>query len=206
MADLLQLSALFVVDLLAAMTPGPNFVLVTQTAVRQSFRHGAAVVVGLMISNLAWCAAVLLGLTSLFRLAPWLYAAFKLAGGAYLIALGVRLWRSRREAAALEDSATERSARAALARGVFIGLSNPKSVLYFGSVFALFLGPDTPAWVQTAAVGIVLANTALWYGSVAALFSRQRVQRAYWRIERTLNRVAGAVMAGFGVKLIATPN
>jgi hypothetical protein len=67
-----ELIALFAVDLLAAMTPGPNFVLVTQTAVRQSFRHGAAVVLGLIISNLSWCAAVLFGLRSLFQLAPWL--------------------------------------------------------------------------------------------------------------------------------------
>jgi threonine/homoserine/homoserine lactone efflux protein len=49
-----------------------------------------------------------------------------------------------------------------------------------------------------------LANTAVWYGSIAALFSRQRVQRGYFRVQRTLNRVAGAVMAAFGVKLIAT--
>jgi threonine/homoserine/homoserine lactone efflux protein len=51
MAHVAQLIALFAVDLVAAMTPGPNFVLVSQTAVRRSFHHGAAVVLGLMISN-----------------------------------------------------------------------------------------------------------------------------------------------------------
>jgi threonine/homoserine/homoserine lactone efflux protein len=63
-----------------------------------------------------------------------------------------------------------------------------------------------PAWVQATAVGIVLANTAAWYGSLAALFSRRPVQRAYLRVQRTLNRVAGAVIAAFGVRLIAMRN
>jgi RhtB (resistance to homoserine/threonine) family protein len=204
MAHLPHLIALLAVDLLAAMTPGPNFVLVTQTAIGHSFRQGAAVVLGLMISNLLWCAAVLFGLTSLFHLAPWLYTAIKLAGGAYLIVLGVQLWRSRGEVEAARHDLPERSPRTALLRGVLIGLSNPKSALYFGSVFALFVSPDTPAWVQATAVAVVLVNTAAWYGSVAALFSRPRVQRAYSRVQRTLNRVAGAVMAAFGVKLLAT--
>jgi threonine efflux protein len=49
-------------------------------------------------------------------------------------------------------------------------------VVYFGSIFALFMRPDTPAWTQAAAVGIVIFDTVLWYGAVAILFSSGVVQ------------------------------
>ncbi len=81
-------------------------------------------------------------------------------------------------------------------------LTNPKSVVYFGSIFALFLGPRTPIAVQVAAVGIVLANTVLWYGTVAAVFSRMVVQRLYATAHRSINRVAGMVMIAFGARLM----
>ena len=87
------LLSLFVVDILAAMSPGPNFVLVTQTAVQRTTRHALAVVAGFVTTNFIWCAAVTLGLTALFDVAPWLYVAVKIGGGAYLIYLGIAMWR-----------------------------------------------------------------------------------------------------------------
>jgi threonine efflux protein len=62
--------------------------------------------------------------------------------------------------------------------------------------------PDTPAWTQVAAVGIVIFDTLLWYGTVAILFSSGVVQRFYVRVQRPINRVAGAAMIGFGGKLV----
>lgn len=192
------LASLFAVDMLAAMSPGPNFVLVTQTAIRRTRRHAAAVVAGFVTTNLLWCVAVLLGLTALFELAPWLYRGIRIAGGAYLIYLGISAWRSHAAAAARVESSTS----AAYIRGILTNLSNPKSVVYFGSIFALFMKPGTPVWVQLAGVAIVLANTVLWYGSVAALFSRTAVQRRYEALRRPINAVAGTVMAAFGVRLL----
>ena len=198
MSYLALLLSLFVVDILAAIRPGPNFVLVTQTAIQRSTRDAFAVVAGFVTTNLIWCLAVVLGLTVLFDIAPWLYVAVKVFGGAYLIYLGISMWRSR-DAAALNPSH-----RSPYLSGVLTNLTNPKSVVYFGSIFALFMKPGTPRWVQAAAMAIVLANTILWYGTVALLFSRSVVQRGYARARRAMNALAGAVMIGFGARLIAT--
>jgi len=78
------LGSLLAVDLLAAMSPGRNFVLVTQTAIRRTPRHAAAVVWGLFTSNLIWCCAVTLGLRPVNRVA-----------GAVMILFGVRLMLAR---------------------------------------------------------------------------------------------------------------
>ena len=91
---------------------------------------------------------------------------------------------------------------ASFLQGLLTNLSNPKSVVYFGSVFTVFMRPGVPAWVEGAAVAIVLFDTVVWYGSVAALFSRGAVRRVYGTVRGRVNRAAGAAMAVFGARLV----
>ena len=196
------LLSLLAVDLLAAISPGPNFVVVTQAAIHRTRRYAALVVLGLVTANLIWCSAVTFGLTALFELAPWLYGAIKFFGGAYLIYLGVCLWRTNGPTPTPSEPSFQSSLGAAYIRGLLTNLANPKSVVYFGSIFALFMSPGTPVWVQLTAVAIVIFNTVLWYGTVAALFSSGAVQRFYVAMKRPFNRVAGTVMIGFGARLM----
>jgi threonine efflux protein len=200
MEYLILLLSLAAVDMLSAMSPGPNFLLVSDTADRASRAAAAAVVAGFTATNVIWCAAALLGLAVLFQAAPWLYGAVKVLGGGYLLYLGIRLWRGTPAGSAVPAAALRR--RAAFLRGALTNLANPKSAIYFGSIFALFLAPGTPAWVQVTAVGIVLANTVLWYGAVAMLFSDARVRGRFLRMRRGFDRVAGTAMGGFGAHLI----
>src|SRR5919198_200452 len=69
-------------------------------------------------------------------------------------------------------------------------------------VVALFMAPEIPAGVKAIAIGIVLFDTVLWYGIVAACFSRSSVQRLYAGLERPLNRLAGTVMMLFAGRLL----
>jgi threonine efflux protein len=195
------LIAIFIVDLAAQASPGPSFLLVSRTAVRAGFRHGFANVAGLVVANMVWCAAAVGGLTALLALAPWLHRVLQLLGGAYLIYLGISLWRARPEGAA-EEKAEAGSRWRAFASGFLIGVSNPKAIVYFASIFSLFLSPETPAMVRAGAVAIVLCDTAAWFGFVAALFSRPGFQRAYAKVKRSLDRVAGALLAAFGLRLL----
>ncbi len=196
------LLSLMAVDLLAAISPGPNFIVVTQAAIRHTRRHAVMVVLGIVTANLIWCGAVAFGLSALFKLAPWLYGAIKFMGRAYLIYLGVCLCRNDGSTPTPSESSLQSLLSAAYVRGLLTNLSNPKSVVYFGSIFALFMKPDTPVWVQVVAVGIVLFDTVLWYGAVAVLFSSSAVQRLYARIQRPINRLTGVVMVMFGARLM----
>jgi threonine efflux protein len=125
-----------------------------------------------------------------------------LLGGAYLVFLGVQLWRSSDVIGPINPSAPGDEHTTALIRGMLTNLGNPKSVVYFGSIFTIFMAPGTPLWVHTAAIGIVLTNTVLWYGAVAWLFSSARIQTLYRSVQRMFNRAAGALMAGFGARLL----
>jgi threonine efflux protein len=195
------LGSLVVVDLLAAMSPGPNFILVTQTAAALSRRHAAGVVVGLVAANVVWCLAVVFGLAAVFELAPWLFGLVKILGGLYLVHLGIQLWRAAERPVGIGNEVGSSLSRS-VGRGFVTNITNPKSVIYFGSVFSVFLSPEAPPWVQLAAVGIVLANTIVWYGAVAFAFSATSIQRRYAAIRRIIDRVAGVVLGAFGARLI----
>ncbi len=82
MSYLPLLLSLFLVDLVAAMSPGPNFALVTHSAVHRTRRYAVAVTIGFVIANLIWCLAVVFGLALLFDFQPWLYELLQLLGGA----------------------------------------------------------------------------------------------------------------------------
>ena len=202
MPYLALLLSLVAVDLLAAISPGPNFVLVTHAAVHRTRRYALAAVFGLVTSNFVWCLAVVFGLSALFKVVPSLYGVIKVLGGLYLLYLGLRLWRSAGAPMAHAGAAVRPSWRAAYGRGLLTNFTNPKAAVYFGSIFALFMGPGTPVWVRTIAIGIVLADTLLWYGSVAVFFSTAAVQRRYAAIRRPIDRIASAVMMAFGARLI----
>ena len=82
------LASLLAVDLAAAMSPGPNFVLVSQAAVDRDRRTALAVVGGFALSNLLWCVAVMLGLAALFHVVPQAYVAIRVIGGFSSFSLG----------------------------------------------------------------------------------------------------------------------
>jgi RhtB (resistance to homoserine/threonine) family protein len=191
-----------VVDLLAATTPGPNSLLVIQLAFSSGRRRAVSAVTGFVVGNVLWALATLVGLVAIFQLVPPLYLALKIAGGAYLVFLGVQLWRT--PAATLEGS-TRSAAIAAddgFLRGLTTTLLNPKCAVYFASVFTVFLKPDAPAWVPAVLIAIVASNTMLWYGALALVFSSPRARRFENAITSGVNRVAGAVLVAFGVRLV----
>lgn len=199
------LASLFVVDLLAAISPGPNLVVVSHTAATRSRRDAFAAVFGVITANLFWAMAVVLGLVTIFAIVPSLYTAIKVLGGIYLIYLGIALWRTRPDAPSEHGRSggpADTHSLGAYLRGLVTAATNPKSLVYFGSVFAVFLRPGTPEWVQIVAVAIVIANALLWYGLVAALFSVRAVQERYSAVRRPLNRVAGVLLGTFGARLV----
>ncbi len=199
------LLSLALVDFIAVATPGPNFMLVSQAATTMSRARALFVVAGLLASNMTWCAAVFLGLAVIFAASPMLHTFAQIGGAAYLIYLAVGLWRAPKQhalAPGSADPATESPRGNSFLRGWFVGMSNPKSLVYFSSVFTVFLPPNSPSSLQVWAVAAVAGNTAVWYGFVALLLSVPAVQQAFLRWHVLVNRIAGALLGAFGLRLL----
>jgi threonine efflux protein len=198
-----SLATLAGVHLLAAASPGPAFVSVIQSSVRNPWRTMLLHVLGLGLASGLWACAAVFGLQALLVRVAGLYRILQLAGGLYLAWIGLQAWRHAEEAmpAELEETAAVTPLRAVWG-GFTTNVANPKVMVFFGSVFTAVLKPEMPGWVRLAAIGIVLVDNMLWYGGVGTLLSSARARRAYGRAKTAIDRTAGTVMLLFGLKLV----
>lgn len=86
--------------------------------------------------------------------------------------------------------------------GSITNVFNPKTALFFGSVFATALPPSPGFAVLTGAVLLCWFNAVVWHVFLALAFSHGRIQSVYQRWRGVLNRSAGALVGGFGLRLL----
>lgn len=189
---------------IGAMSPGPSFVLVARTAIARSRRDGLAAALGMGGGGVTFATLALLGLNALLARMPWLDAAIKLAGGAYLLYLAIRLWRGADTRLAMPPGTEAGAARSgnAFALGLATQLSNPKTAIAYGSIFAALLPAEPPLWLYLALPPLIFAIETGWYSIVALAFSADRPRSAYLRAKGWIDRFAGAVMGALGLRLI----
>lgn len=199
---LLLIAALHLVVL---VVPGPDVLLVSQTALARSRRAALFAGLGVVLGISCWAALALLGIDALFTAFPWIHGIIKVAGGLYLLYLGVMLWRS-----SLRDAGDQAGVQVplgdwrALRTGFLTNISNPKAAVFFGSVFSSVLGAETSPGLKLAAFGVIVGLSVAWFVLVALGMSTAPMQNLYLRARRGLDRAAGTLMVGFGGLLLAS--
>ncbi|WP_330960175.1 LysE family translocator [Photobacterium sp. 53610] len=190
---------------LGAMTPGPSFLLVAQTAMSHSRRHAFAIALGMGCGALIFALLASFGLVTLFTLIPELYITFKVLGGSYLCVLACRIWKQgNQQSVPSQTQNRQKSSLASFFYGLTTQLSNPKTAMVFSSVFAALLPADVPAMTPLfLSTGVFLSNFG-WYAIVATALSTPKAQRLYLRFKRVFCRTAGALLGTFGAKLIVS--
>lgn len=200
-AALIGIAGIF---LLGALSPGPNFVIITRQAVR-SRRLAVWTATGVSTGSLIWASLTLGGLGLVLARLAWFYEILRWGGAAYLVYIGCRMLLASLRGGDLErseDSAPS-SVRSAFRLGLTTSLTNPKSAAYWSSVFVVALPPVRPLWFD-AAVLVLIASMAMgWYVLLAMLFGAEPVRRTYRRIARWIDGLTGAVLIGLGLRLIA---
>jgi threonine/homoserine/homoserine lactone efflux protein len=192
---------------IGAMSPGPSFVMVARSAVAATRANGLAAALGMGTGGTVFAAAALLGLQALLASVPWLYLALKIGGGGYLAYLGYRIWKGAKSPLMFAAGGAQDSQRT-LTRSFILGLgtqlSNPKTAIVYGSIFASLLPRDVPATLVVALPIVVFAIEAGWYSVVALLLSSAPARDAYLRYKSWVDRAAGGVMALLGIRLAVT--
>jgi threonine/homoserine/homoserine lactone efflux protein len=200
---ILILVGLAVVHLLAVASPGPSTVLVIQTAAVAGRRGGLLAAFAMMVGALLWAVAALFGLQALFARFDWLYAAFRIAGALYLLYLAVMLWLHAGDPLpAVPAASSHMTGWQGFLRALLLQLSNPKIMVFFGSIFLSLLPRDLPLWMDGMVLAIVGLNEFTWFALLALLFSGKSARALYLRAKRWLDRIMGGVLAMLGVRLV----
>lgn len=184
------------------VSPGPNFVLLSTTALSISRVAAVQAAFGFAVGSLIWMVAAALGISAILQALPTLGVALKIAGGAYLIYLGVKLWLLNGDSTESAQPSLSSSTSSSFMRGLFVNLTSPKSVVYFGSIFATFLSDSMSFWLLSALIGSFFLMSIAWHVAIAVLFSTQAVRAPYIRFSKIINRVAGSFLVIFGVRMI----
>lgn len=190
---------------IGAISPGPSFVMVAQTAVASTRVNGIFAALGMGIGGMLFAIAALFGLHSLLTAVPWLYVSIKILGGAYLAYLGLKIFRGAKEPLTLPASVgaapAGRVTRSFLA-GLGTQLSNPKTALVYASIFAALLPHDLPLSLIFSLPLVVLLVETGWYAIVALVLSSAVPRAAYLRYKCRIDRIAGSVMIFLGTRLV----
>lgn len=192
-------------SLVLALTPGPAVVYIVARTLAQGRARGLASVIGVAFGNLANALGAAIGLAALFAVSSAAFTVVKWAGAAYLVYLGVRMWRTPASAPNEAGAAPARRAQP-LARvfrdGFVVALLNPKTTLFFAAFLPQFIDPGANPLPQTLALGAVFVGIAgctdMLYVLTASLVA-PRLARAGGRGAVWGDRVAGTSFIGLGV-------
>jgi threonine efflux protein len=196
--------SVLMVHLVALASPGPDFFFVTQTAMSRSRREGLLGAAGIALGVSVWAALSLLGLQVLFEQFAWVQRAVMIAGAAYLLWMGVQLLRSALTVKGVSTAHAVKlgsSCWKTFLLGLFTNLANPKALIYFGSVFSLFVEPGQSADVKWILFLLISLESFLWFAFVTLVFSMPALQRGYSRLSRWIDGTAGLLFAGFSLAL-----
>jgi threonine/homoserine/homoserine lactone efflux protein len=198
-----ELAGLLAIWLLAVVSPGPAFLVLSQLAIGRSRAAAFGASLGIALGAILYAALTLWGFTALVTQVAWLGTALRIAGAAYLVYLGLCLFHDSAacDGAQPRESATSGDFRAGFRIGFLTALTNPKAIAFFLSLFAVALPPQLSTESRLVLLAAGFAIELGWYSLVACLLSTGWPRRAYARARRTIDRVLGAVLLLAGVRI-----
>jgi threonine/homoserine/homoserine lactone efflux protein len=192
--------------LIGAISPGPSFVIVVRNAIGLSRRDGLATALGMGLGGVLFSGVALVGLYNVLASISWLYLSLKIAGGLYLIYLATSIWCGAKATLAVDEAASAQQSNPA--KSFWVGLStqmsNPKTAIYYASIFAALLPQHPPMWCYFVLPPAIFVIETGWYTIVALGFSSRHPRAMYLRTKTWIDRVAAGAIAALGLRLIVT--
>ena len=185
------------------MSPGPSFIIVAQTALQKTRKHGVYTAFGLGIGALTITLIASLGLFIILQGSSWLYLSFKVLGGLYLAFLAYKIWINSKTT--LEKNThieNQSSYYKSFLIGLFTQLSNPKTVIIIGGIIMAFLPNNIPSFTYILLGLIAFIIDAGWYLIVAIVLSTNKAQKVYIKFSVYINRLASLIMISLAIKLV----
>lgn len=183
-----------------SLTPGPNGLLSLTHGVRFGARRTVFTALGGVIGFMVLVAASLAGLGALLAASESAFTVAKWVGAAYLVYLGLRLWKAPPPAVstpAADGDPRQDGAARLFAQGFLVAASNPKAMIFFAAFLPQFMVPEAGFWTQFVVLGGTFAVVEFIYELVLAGMA-QRIAPWLGRHGRWFNRITGSMFVGIG--------
>ncbi|MDI1248086.1 MAG: LysE family translocator [Lacunisphaera sp.] len=201
----LSVLAAFAVALaIAVALPGPGIFAVVSCALGRGLRDALALIGGIILGDLIYFYLAVFGMAALARSMGEFFIVVKLAGAAYLIWLGLKLWRQEPAGPALAAAASPRNYRRSFLGGFMVTIGNPKTIAFYAGLLPTFIDLEQLSAGDAALMGLIVILTVGLIPAayaVAAAGSRRFFQSPARM--RLMNRTAGTMLVGAGVTVAA---
>jgi RhtB (resistance to homoserine/threonine) family protein len=197
--------ALGIIALLGAMSPGPDFVVVTQNSLKHGRTAGIYTSLGITIGCLVHISYCILGIGVVVAESVILFNILKYLGAAYLIYLGIKGLRAKATPPLSANDANTYVAPvsnfSAFKKGLLVNLLNPKVTLFILSIFTTVISPDTPYAIQ-GAMGIEFGIIVfVWFSALSAVLAHEILKKRLIAVQHYVERIMGAFLILLGLKV-----
>ena len=194
--------ALALAHFLALISPGPDFFLIVGHGLRRRLRGSAFICLGIALGNAVYISLAIIGWAGLQQ-HPKIYRVIELAGCAYLIWMGLMLWKASRSPLRLDQAGAKAlSPGRQLAAGLGSALLNPKNMIFYLSLMTVIIGPAATL-NQRLACGLWMASVVLlWDLLLATALSRPWLQNFLRNRIPLIEKTAGCVLTIIALGLI----
>jgi threonine/homoserine/homoserine lactone efflux protein len=201
--DWVEFGALWTLNFLNLISPGPETALMIRNSSRFSRNVGLATGFGIVCSTMIHKTYSILGFGLLVSQTPWLFTTLKIVASVYLIYLGLRAFfpKKNKDGSLKIKGPGHLTPGGAFKMGFMMDILHPASSLVFISILAKTVSPETPMSVQAIYGGLLILTSITWYSTQAYLFSHGLLKNAIERYGHWLDWITGCVFIVYGVRL-----
>lgn len=199
----LNLPIILFATVLAVASPGPATLAIAGTSMKYGRRYGLVLASGVATGSITWAILAALGLGSIMMANAWAFLALRYVGACYLIFLAYKSARSAFAKSEMTNTPIKiRSAKTAYFKGLALHLTNPKPILFFGSLFAIGVPQQSSSFsLAIIILAIAIQNTMIFYG-YALLFSSPKIVTGHTNLRRWFEGAFALMFGAAGIKII----
>jgi homoserine/homoserine lactone efflux protein len=186
-----------------SLTPGPNSLLVLTHGALHGHRRTLFTVAGGALGFVVLIALSMLGIGALLKASLGALTVLKLLGGAYLVWLGIQLWRAPAIHVSADVGRTAPRATELFRQGLLTAVSNPKALLFYGAFLPQFIDPGRDLLLQFIVMAVVFVAVEIVVEYGIALLAH-RIRPLLERAGQRFNRACGGLFVAMGVALPMT--
>lgn len=197
-----EIAAVSTIAIFMAMLPGADFVLVTRTSISNGRLSGLYMSLGMALSVCIHASYSIAGLAVVIANSAWLFLAIKYLGSAYLIYLVWQLLTTPKIVKKEQSvQTTQMSAFKAMRTGFTCNILNPKTSIFFLSIFTQVVSVETPLVMQVSYGLIVVLAHFVWYCGVTLLLSHPNILPRFNQHKQKIDKLAGFILMIIAIKL-----
>lgn len=203
MQYLAAIGTVAVVNLLAVISPGPDFIMCVRNSLTYSRRTGVWTAVGFGLGIAVHITYCLAGLAFVISQSILFFNSIKLLGAGYLIYIGLKSFfsKSSKIEVAEQEKKADISPVAAVKIGFLTNVLNPKATVFYLSLFTLVIDPKTPAYIMGVMSFIMVGEIIAWFSFVAILLTHKHIRSVFEKSQGIFNKTLGGLLVALGVKV-----